>query len=60
MLLSELVTTTDQVAATSSRLSKVEAIAALLRQADADDIAPLVGLLLAAPRQGRLGVGWRG
>ena len=60
MLLSELVTTTDQVAATSSRLAKVEAIAALLRRADADDIAPLVGLLLAAPRQGRLGVGWRG
>ena len=60
MLLSELVTTTDQVAATSSRLAKIEAIAALLRGADVDDIAPLVGLLLATPRQGRLGVGWRG
>ncbi|MCT1395518.1 ATP-dependent DNA ligase [Microbacterium sp. p3-SID338] len=60
MLLSELVTTTDQVAAPSSRLAKIEAIAALLRRADVDDIAPLVGLLLATPRQGRLGVGWRG
>lgn len=60
MLLSELVTTADQVAATSSRLAKIDAIAALLRRADADDVAPLVGLLLAAPRQGRLGVGWRG
>lgn len=60
MLLSELVTTTDQVAATSSRLAKIDAIARLLDGADEGDIAALVGLLLAAPRQGRLGVGWRG
>lgn len=60
MLLSELVTTTDQVAATSSRLAKIDAIARLLDGADEVDIAALVGLLLAAPRQGRLGVGWRG
>ena len=60
MLLSELVTTTDHVAATSSRLAKIDAIARLLDGADEGDIAALVGLLLAAPRQGRLGIGWRG
>ena len=60
MKLSELVTATDEVAATSSRLAKIEALAALLARADAADILPLTGLLLAEPRQGRLGVGWRG
>lgn len=60
MKLSALVTTTEEVAATSSRLAKIDALSRLLAQADAAEIAPLVGLLLAAPRQGRLGVGWRG
>ena len=59
MMLSELVATTEQVTATTSRLAKVDALAQLLTRAEADEIAPLVGLLLAAPRQGRLGVGWR-
>ncbi|WP_193598292.1 ATP-dependent DNA ligase [Microbacterium sp. YJN-G] len=59
MMLSELVTTTDEVAATSSRLAKIDALARLLARAEPDEIAPLIGLLLAAPRQGRLGVGWR-
>lgn len=60
MMLSELVTTTEEVAATSSRLAKIDALARLLARAEPAEIAPLVGLLLAAPRQGRLGVGWRG
>ncbi len=60
MMLSELVSTTDEVAATSSRLAKIDALARLLERAEPDDILPLTGLLLAAPRQGRLGVGWRG
>ncbi|WP_309064702.1 ATP-dependent DNA ligase [Microbacterium sp.] len=60
MMLSELVATSEQVGATSSRLAKVEALARLLERAEPDEIAPLTGLLLAAPRQGRLGVGWRG
>ncbi|MFS0852733.1 ATP-dependent DNA ligase [Microbacterium sp. 179-I 3D4 NHS] len=59
MLLSALVSTTEQVAATSSRLAKIDALAGLLQRADEDDVAALVGLLLASPRQGRLGVGWR-
>ncbi|HWU30094.1 MAG TPA: ATP-dependent DNA ligase, partial [Microbacterium sp.] len=59
MMLSELVATTDEVAATSSRLAKIDALARLLERADPDEVVPLVGLLLASPRQGRLGVGWR-
>jgi DNA ligase-1 len=59
MKLSELVTATGQVA-TSSRLAKIDALATLLQSAEPDELAPVVGLLLATPRQGRLGVGWRG
>ena len=59
MLLSELVTTTEEVAATASRLAKIDALARLLRTAAEAEITTLVGLLLATPRQGRLGVGWR-
>jgi len=60
MMLSQLVSSTEEVAAASSRLAKIDALARLLTQADPGEIAPLVGLLLATPRQGRLGVGWRG
>ncbi|MGK3948399.1 ATP-dependent DNA ligase [Microbacterium sp. K2] len=60
MLLSELVSTTEEVTATASRLAKIDALSRLLARADADDVPTLVGLLLATPRQGRLGVGWRG
>lgn len=60
MMLSQLVSSTEEVAATSSRLVKIDVLARLLAQADADEIVPLTGLLLATPRQGRLGVGWRG
>lgn len=60
MLLEELVTTTDAVTATRSRLAKVEALAALLVRLEAHEIEPAVGLLVGKPRQGRLGVGWRG
>lgn len=60
MDLSTLVATADSVAATSSRLAKIDALAGLLRAADESDLAALVGLLLASPRQGRVGVGWRG
>jgi DNA ligase-1 len=60
MLLHELVATTDAVAATSSRLAKIDALATLLSGLDADEIAPAIGFLVAKPRQGRIGVGWRG
>ena len=60
MLLHELVTTTDVVASTASRLAKVDALATLLKQLEPEEIAPAIGFLLAKPRQGRNGVGWRG
>ncbi|WP_353808894.1 ATP-dependent DNA ligase [Agromyces sp. SYSU T00194] len=60
MLLEELVTTAATVAATRSRLAKVDALADLLGRLAPDEVAPAIGLLLGAPRQGRLGVGWRG
>ena len=59
MLLSELVEATDAVAATSSRLAKVAAIAAALRGLEPDEVGAAIGFLTASPRQGRLGVGWR-
>lgn len=60
MLLDELVRTSDAVASTRSRLAKVEALAHLLRRLEPAEIATAVGLLIARPRQGRVGVGWRG
>lgn len=60
MLLDELALTADTVASTRSRLAKVDALAELLRRLQPDEIAPAVGLLVGKPRQGRVGVGWRG
>ena len=60
MLLHELVATTETVGSTSSRLAKIDALGALLSRLDPDEIAPAMGFLVAKPRQGRLGVGWRG
>ncbi|MRG61232.1 ATP-dependent DNA ligase [Agromyces sp. CFH 90414] len=60
MLLDELVGVTEAVSATRSRLAKVDALAGLLRGLEADELAPAIGFLLAKPRQGRVGVGWRG
>ncbi|WP_457963074.1 ATP-dependent DNA ligase [Arthrobacter sp. D1-29] len=60
MLLEELVRTTDAVASTRSRLAKVEALSDLLGRLEPTEIAAAVGLLIARPRQGRVGIGWRG
>ena len=59
MLLTEVAAAAETVAATASRLAKVAALAAVLRELEADEIAPVIGFLTASPRQGRLGVGWR-
>ncbi len=59
MLLADLVSATEEVAATSSRRAKVVALAEVLRALGPDEIAPAIGLLLAKPRQGRIGIGWR-
>ncbi|BCT77178.1 DNA ligase [Sinomonas cyclohexanicum] len=63
MLLDELVSTAETVASTRSRLAKVEALAQLLRRLAAEspeELGTAVGMLVAKPRQGRVGVGWRG
>ncbi|WP_395244050.1 ATP-dependent DNA ligase [Agromyces sp. MMS24-K17] len=60
MLLEALVTTSEAVASTRSRLAKVDALAALLRRLEPEEIAPAIGFLAGKPRQGRIGVGWRG
>ncbi len=60
MRLDDVVDTTRTISATRSRLAKIDALATLLVEAEAEEIPVLVGLLLAAPRQGRLGIGWRG
>lgn len=59
MLLTVLVEATDDAASTSSRLGKVAALAGALSELDAAEIGPAVGLLVAKPRQGRIGIGWR-
>lgn len=59
-MLSEVVSTAEEVSATASRLTKIDALARLLARSAPDALPAVMGLLLAAPRQGRLGVGWRG
>ncbi|HKT57363.1 MAG TPA: ATP-dependent DNA ligase [Microbacterium sp.] len=60
MLLDDVVTTSAAVAATRSRRAKVDALAELLPRLQPEEVVVAVGLLTASPRQGRLGVGWRG
>jgi DNA ligase-1 len=60
VLLDALVNTAETVASTRSRLAKVDALASLLAMLEPDEIAPAVGILVGKPRQGRVGVGWRG
>ncbi|WP_077490626.1 ATP-dependent DNA ligase [Sinomonas mesophila] len=63
MLLDELVSAAEAVASTRSRLAKIETLAQLLRRLageSPEEVATAVGLLVAKPRQGRVGVGWRG
>ena len=58
MLLADLVACADEVAATSSRTAKIEALAELLGRADRDEAGVVAGLIAGDPRQGRIGVGW--
>ena len=59
VLLADVVSTSTAVAATRSRTAKVAALGDLLRQLARDEVEPAVGFLTGAPRQGRIGVGWR-
>src|SRR5437867_12215198 len=58
MLLQQLVRTSLLVADTSSRLAKIELLAALLRQAAPEEIEIVIAYLSGSVRQPKLGVGW--
>src|SRR4051812_45615615 len=60
MLFADLVATSTTVTSTSSRSAKVGALADLLARLASDEIAIAVCILTGAPRQGKIGVGWRG
>ncbi|WP_420112404.1 ATP-dependent DNA ligase [Pseudactinotalea sp.] len=57
--LSRVVEVAGEVAATSSKRAKVDALAGLLGELDLDEVIPAVGMLVGKPRQGRTGVGSR-
>jgi DNA ligase 1 len=56
-LLADVVSTSRDVAGTTSRSEKIAALADLLGRLDASDVPLAVGLLAGVPRQGRIGVG---
>jgi DNA ligase-1 len=58
VLLADLASTSATVASTSSRLAKVDAIAACLRRAAPDEAAIAASYLSGELRQRRTGVGW--
>lgn len=58
MTLTELVSTSDQIAKTSRRLEKISLLASLLNRAQGDEIEIVVAYLSGSARQGRLGVGY--
>jgi len=58
VLLQVLVQTSNQVAATSGRLAKIELLADLLRQASPDEIELAIAYLSGTTRQLKIGVGW--
>jgi DNA ligase-1 len=58
VLLNSVVATSLAVAATRSRTTKIEALAAALRACAPDEVAIVVNLLIGEPRQGRIGLGW--
>jgi DNA ligase-1 len=57
MQLRDLVNASQAVAATSSRLKKVEYLAGALERAEPGEIEAVVAFLSGGPRQGRIGIG---
>ncbi|MGH9051429.1 MAG: ATP-dependent DNA ligase, partial [Acidimicrobiia bacterium] len=58
MLLAELVTTSQEVAATSARSRKIAGLAGLLGRLQPEEIPVAVAFLSGEPRQGKIGVGY--
>ena len=59
MLFAQVVATSEAVAATRARSRKVAELADLLRRLEPDEVPIVVAILAGAPRQGRIGIGWR-
>ena len=57
-LLADVVSASNEIAATNSRSRKIAILAELLRKLDADEIPSAVGFLSGVPHQGRVGVGY--
>jgi DNA ligase-1 len=58
VLLADVVATSNAVASTRARSTKVAAIADLLGRLEPDEVEAVVGFLSGEARQGRVGVGW--
>jgi DNA ligase-1 len=58
VLLVDLVATSDAVASTRARSTKIAALADLLSRLAPEEVEPAVGYLTGNARQGRVGVGW--
>ena len=58
MKLSDLVTVSQAIAATRSRLEKARHLADLLSRAQADEVPLVVSYLSRGIRQGRIGIGY--
>ncbi len=58
MLLAEIASTSDDVAATSSRLAKIARLAECLEQAGPEEVGVAVSYLSGELPQGSVGVGW--
>ncbi|HET8945979.1 MAG TPA: ATP-dependent DNA ligase, partial [Candidatus Polarisedimenticolia bacterium] len=58
MRLERLVEASRQIAATSSRLAKIQLLADLLREAGPEEIGLAIAYLSGAVRQAKLGIGW--
>jgi DNA ligase-1 len=58
VLLREVVDTWEEVGATAARNEKIRILAELLVRTPPHEVATVVGIVSANPRQGRIGVGW--
>ena len=58
VLFVELATASRVVASTSKRSEKVSILAAVIRRATPDELAPVVAFATGSALQGRIGVGW--
>jgi DNA ligase 1 len=54
----QIVAASEQAAATTSKKAKSQIFAVVIAELADWEIEPVIGFLIAAPRQGRLGVGW--